>query len=422
MWRGMPKRGMPGDGANLVIDSNGDESKNARGPARHARRRVGGALAVVGIAAISLAACSSNNSGSGTTATTAPQSQTTATTAAGASLSGLEAKAPTSSVSLQETGSSLLYPLFNLWVQAAKSKFPSISVTTASTGSGTGVSSAATGTVQIGASDAYLSSTQVTQYPGIMNIPLAISSQFVAYNVPNLTGHLKLSGMVLSQIYQGKITNWNASQIASLNPGVTLPNLPIVTVHRSDSSGDTFLFTSFLSDADPSGWGAKYSYNTSDIFPSIPGAEGADKNSGMLSTCEATKGCIAYIGVSYLSKALSGGLGEAELQNKSGNFELPTPSAISAEADSFTSATPASGTISMIFGSVSDGYPIVNYEYAIVLQKQSSSQDAAAIQALLAWVIDPSGGSANSFLSQVGFVPLPSQVVNIAVNQLSKIS
>jgi phosphate transport system substrate-binding protein len=119
-----------------------------------------------------------------------------------------------------------------------------------------------------------------------MNIPLAISSQFIAYNVPNVSGHLKLTGMLLSQIYQGKITNWNDSQIASINPGVSLPNLPIVTVHRSDSSGDTFLFTSFLSDTDPSGWGAKYSYNTSISFPAIPSAEGAEKNSGMLATCE----------------------------------------------------------------------------------------------------------------------------------------
>jgi phosphate transport system substrate-binding protein len=418
MWTGLP-----------VVDSDGHESKDlhstpppARRARRRARRRSGAALALACVAAVCLAACSSNNSSTNTTATTAPESQTTATTAAAASLSSLEAKAPTSSVSLDETGSSLLYPLFNLWVTGAKAKFPNISVTTASTGSGTGVSSAATGAVQIGASDAYLSPTQVTQYPGIMNIPLAISSQFVAYNVPNLSGHLKLSGMVLSQIYQGKITNWDDSAIAALNPGTSLPNLPIVTVHRSDSSGDTFLFTSFLSDADPSGWGAKYSYSTSDVFPSITGAEGAAKNSGMLATCQSTKGCIAYIGISYLQKSLSADLGEAQLQNKEGNFELPTSAAITSEADGFTDKTPSTGTISMIYGSATDGYPIVNYEYAIVLQHQSSSDDAAAIQALLAWAIDPAGGNANSFLSQVNFVALPTQIVNIAANQLNKIS
>ena len=89
----------------------------------------------------------------------------------------------------------------------------------------------------------------------LKNIPLAISAQIVAYNVPGVTAHLKLSGKVLSAIYQGQITKWNASQIASLNPGVTLPDTPIVTLHRSDSSGDTFLFTTYLSKTDPSGLG-----------------------------------------------------------------------------------------------------------------------------------------------------------------------
>jgi phosphate transport system substrate-binding protein len=391
----------------------------AQSPRARSRRIT--TFAVLGAAAITLAACSSTPS-SATTSSAGNTSQTTATTSAGASLSSLQAKAPTSSVSLLETGSSLLYPLFNLWVSGAKQKFPNITVSTASTGSGTGVSAAATGTVQIGASDAYLSPTEVTKYSGLMNIPVAISSQFIAYNVPDVSGHLKLTGALLSSIYQGQVTNWDASQIKTLNPGVTLPNLPIVTVHRSDSSGDTFLFTSFLSDTDPSGWGSKYSYSTSIQFPDAPGAEGAEKNSGMLSTCEATKGCVAYIGISYLTKALAAGLGEAELQNKSGSFELPTATSISAEASGYASLTPSTGTISMIYGPAADGYPIVNYEYAIVQSHQSSSQDAAAVQAFLAWAIDPTAGNATSYLNQVDFVPLPSQVVNIAVNQLSKIS
>jgi phosphate transport system substrate-binding protein len=387
---------------------------------RRATRRPVFVVVFAAAAAVTLAACSSSPSSTATTA--GNTQQTTATTGAGASLSSLEAKAPSSSVSLQETGSSLLYPLFNLWLPGAKQKFPNISVTTASTGSGTGFSAAATGTVQIGASDAYLSNTQRSQYSGIMNVPLAISSQFIAYNLPNMSGHVKLTGKLLSAIYQGQITKWNDSQIEAVNPGVMLPDIPIVTVHRSDSSGDTFLFTSFLSDTDPTGWGQKYSYSTSIQFPNAPGAEGAEKNSGMLSTCEATKGCIAYIGVSYLKKALQAGLGEAELQNKSGNYELPTQTAISAEAQGFASETPANGTISMIYGPATDGYPIVNYEYAIVQSHQSSSSTAGAIQAFLAWAVDPAGGNSPTYLDQVNFVALPQQVRNIALNELNKIS
>jgi phosphate transport system substrate-binding protein len=133
-----------------------------------------------------------------------------------------------------ETGSTLLYPLFNLWAGGYNTKYPSVTIQTAGTGSGTGISEAETRTIDTGASDAYLSPSVVSANPNLRNIPLAISAQIVAYNVPGVLSHLKLSGKVLSAIYQGQITKWNASQIASLNPGVTLPATPIVTLHRSD--------------------------------------------------------------------------------------------------------------------------------------------------------------------------------------------
>ena len=129
---------------------------------------------------------------------------------------------------------------------------------------------------------------------------------------------------MLSAIYQGQITKWNASQIASLNPGVTLPSIPIVTLHRSDSSGDTFLFTQYLSKTDPSGWGAKIGFNTTVPWPAAPGALGETGNSGMVSGCKATPGCIAYVGISYLTQALQAGLGYAQLQNAKGQYEVPT--------------------------------------------------------------------------------------------------
>jgi phosphate transport system substrate-binding protein len=135
-----------------------------------------------------------------------------------------------------ETGSTLLYPLFNLWVGGYNTTYPSVTVQTAGTGSGTGISDAENGTIDIGASDAYLAPSVTAASPDLKNIPLAISSQIVAYNVPGVLSHLKLTGKVLSAIYQGTITKWNASQIASLNPGVTLPSIPIVTLHRSTAA------------------------------------------------------------------------------------------------------------------------------------------------------------------------------------------
>ena len=115
------------------------------------------------------------------------------------------------------------------------------------TGSGTGISSAITGTVVIGASDAYMPYSDAQKYPYVENIPIMISYQYIAYNIPGVSATLNLNGNVIAGIYMGTITNWDSPAIAALNPGVTLPNHTIIPVHRSDGSGDTFMFTSFLS-------------------------------------------------------------------------------------------------------------------------------------------------------------------------------
>ena len=323
---------------------------------------------------------------------------------------------------VSETGSTLLYPLFNLWAGGYSEKYSSTTIQTAGTGSGTGISEAENGTIDIGASDAYLSPTVASANPSLKNIPLAISSQVVAYNVPGVTQHLKLSGKVLSEIYQGQITTWNDAAIASANPGVTLPATPIVTLHRSDSSGDTFLFTTYLSKADPSGWGAKIGYNTTVPWPSAPGALGETGNSGMVSGCKATVGCVAYIGISYLTQVLQGGMNYASLQNGAKQYELPTQKAIATQAAGYVKKTPASGTISLIYGNIKGGYPIVNYEYAIVNAKQSSSSTAKNIRSVLEWAINTKYGANSSYLTQVNFQPLPSKVTAQSIKQVLGIS
>jgi phosphate transport system substrate-binding protein len=324
--------------------------------------------------------------------------------------------------SLIETGSTLLYPLFNLWVPGYNQTYPGVTIQTGGTGSGTGISDATNGTADIGASDAYLAPSNVSASPGLKNIPLAISSQLVTYNIPGVTAHLKLSGSVLSQIYQGKITNWNNSAITGLNSGVTLPNLPIVTLHRADSSGDTFLFTQFLSKTDPSGWGATVAFNTTVQWPNAPGALGETGNSGMVTGCKATPGCVAYVGISYQTQALQAGLGYASLENAKSQFVAPTAASIAAEAAAFTKKTPASGTISLIYGPAKDGYPIVNYEYAIVETHQASTSKAKAIRSLLEWAINVKDGNAASYLNQVDFQPLPSAIYKGSLKQILTIS
>jgi phosphate transport system substrate-binding protein len=329
---------------------------------------------------------------------------------------------PSGSVGISEEGSTLLLPLFELWSTAYHQQHPSVSLVPGGGGSGKGITDAASGVVDIGASDAYLSSSQLSEFPGMKNIALAISAQMINYNIPFFRGHIKLSGQVISAIYQGKITVWNDPAITALNPGLAIPADKIVALHRSDSSGDTFIFSSYLSAADPSGWGASIGYGTSISFPSISNSLGESGNAGMLTGCQATPGCIAYIGISYESKVAAAGLGLAELENASNNYELPTPATILAESQALAAKTPPSETLSMIDDSAPDGYPIVNYEYGIIPAKESSTQVAQAVQAFLYWAVDPNKGSSATFLDQVNFQPLPPTVRALSQEQIAKIT
>jgi phosphate transport system substrate-binding protein len=325
------------------------------------------------------------------------------------------------SETLSESGSTLLHPLMGAWATAYQRLYSNVSFRTASTGSGKGVDQASAGTVDIGASDAYLSSGQLVTNPTLLNIPLAIAAQQVNYYLPGLPAgvHLKLDGSVLAQMYDGQITTWNATAIRKLNPGVALPGTTVVPLHRSGVSGDTFLFTSYLSTHDSS-WNAAFGYGTSVAWPAVPGALAENNNATMVSGCRATVGCVAYIGISYLNAANQAGLGLAQLANTLGQYELPTPATISTAVASFVSSTPPNETISMVDGPASGGYPIVNYEYAIVSTRQHSTTTARDIKAFLHWAITT--GNYPGFLGPVQFQPLPGPVVALCDAQIAKIS
>jgi len=323
-------------------------------------------------------------------------------------------------VALVETGSTLLFPLLSAWASVYHQQFSQVTISTAGTGSGAGIEAASDGAADIGASDAFLSSGNLVTHPDLLNIPLAISAQQVNYNVPGLRPgvHVRLNGAVLAGMFQGLIRTWNSPAIAALNPGVSLPATRVVPLHRAESSGDTFLFSSYLATNDAA-WNSAIGYGTTVAWPTVPGALAEKGNSGMVAGCKATPGCVAYVGISYLSKALSTGLGEARLANAAGQYELPTPATLTAAAASFVSLLPPNETISMINGPAPAGYPIVNYEYAIVTARQPTAAKARDVQAFLHWAITT--GNSARFLDQVRFQPLPAAVVSLADAQIEKI-
>ncbi|HLI95015.1 MAG TPA: phosphate ABC transporter substrate-binding protein PstS [Candidatus Baltobacteraceae bacterium] len=321
---------------------------------------------------------------------------------------------------LLETGSSLIYPLMNLWVPDYQKAHSGVQITTQSTGSGTGISQAISGVAQIGASDAYMSDSQMASQK-MLNIPLAISAQQVNYNLPGLNDvHLNLSGPVLAAIYSGKILYWDDAQIKAVNKQYAskLPHKAIVPIHRSDGSGDTFIFTQYLSFSTPS-WKSGPGYGTTISWPAVSNGVGAHGNPGMVQSCQNTPYCVAYIGVSFLSQTNAAHLGYAALQNRDGKFVLPTPQTISAAASALVAKTPKDQRISLIYAPGPNSYPIINYEYAIVNPAQSNAQVSAALVDFLKWTVTRGNGS--QYLGQVHFLPLPSGVKSLSLAQIGQI-
>jgi phosphate transport system substrate-binding protein len=302
--------------------------------------------------------------------------------------------------SISETGSTLLFPLFGTWQTAYSTADPSVTITSGATGSGTGIADAS---------------------EGLVNIPLAVAAVMVNYNVTGVKS-LNLNGTVLAQIYTGKITTWNDPAIAKLNPGAHLPSEKIVALHRADSSGSTFLFTSYLNAQDPSAWPSS-DMGTTITWPSTPGALAETGSGGMVTGCGSTKGCIAYIGISYLAKTTAAGLGEASVANKAGKYTQATTAAIDAALASFPPA-PSSGATAgaepLINTSAPTGYAIINYEYGIVKKTQPSAAEASAIKKFLNFILTTGDSTKN--LATVGFQPLPSSTLSTAQSLVSSIS
>jgi phosphate transport system substrate-binding protein len=387
-----------------------------------------GTTATVSTTAVSSVTNTVTSSVTSSVTNTVTSSITNTVTSTASSTVSISLTSTLPSETILETGSSLLYPLFNLWAPAFNAQYSTVKITPASSGSGTGQSSAETGTVQIGGSDPYLTNAIQLTYPYILNIPVAVSAQQVDYNVPGLAAsiHLNFTGQVLAAIYNGSITTWNNAQIKALQSAsvaASLPSTTIIPVVRSDSSGDTSLFTYFLSQTNP-GWSATIGYGNTVNWPKVNGEQSGTGNGGMVTTCEQYSGCISYIGVSYLVSATTGtpALGYAYLANKAGNFVNISKVNIQSAVNAVAPSTPADERISLEYAAGATSYPIVNFEYAMVSRNQNVTGMALTLRTLLEWAISPQYGNSATYLNQVNFVPLPASVVQLDLAQINEIT
>jgi phosphate transport system substrate-binding protein len=336
------------------------------------------------------------------------------------SVASMAAATDASDIQIRESGSTLIYPLFTTWIAAYARAHPHVHITGAATGSEAGVSQVIAKQVEIGTSDAYLSDNQVKQNPQLIDVPLAIAAQTVNYNVPGLNDtHLKLDGPTLAAIYAGGVSQWDAPEIAALNPGVTLPHQAISPIHRAEGSGDTFIFTQFLTFSTPS-WENDKGYGTTMAWPAVAGSIAATGNAGMVQAIAATPYSLGYVGISFSDDVTRAKLGTAALKSSAGEFVLPTAGTITTGAASLGPRTPADERLSLVFAPAHDAYPLVNYEYAVVSTHQPDAASAKALRQFLSWAIVPSETKA-ALLDTVHFIPLPPHTWELSQFQIQSI-
>jgi phosphate ABC transporter phosphate-binding protein len=304
-------------------------------------------------------------------------------------------------------GSTLVAPLLSQW-QPEYNKQAGVTVAYSAIGSGGGIAQITARTVDFGASDAPLSEDQSKEANGVVQIPWALAATTVAYNVPGVPSELKLSGPLLAEIFLGKVTTWDDPKIAASNPNVTLPALKIVPVHRSDSSGDTYAFTNYLSHVSPE-WKASVGTSTEVAFPGGIGGKG---NSGVGGAIASTPGAIGYIAISYV---LANKLDFALIANAAGNYPVPDVASIEAAAKTLKSV-PSDNEVSIVDppASAPGAYPISTFTYALVPLK---SPKAATLKAFLKWAIT----AGQKFGPKLDFAPLPAEILSADETTIARI-
>ena len=208
----------------------------------------------------------------------------------------------------------------------------------------------------------------------MLHIPIASGADVVSYNLPGLTDTLKMTPDVIAAIFMGKIKTWNDKAIENINPGVKIPALPILVVHRSDGSGTTYIWTDYLSKISDE-WKTKVGKGGAVNWPAGIGSKG---NEGVAGTVKQTPGGIGYIELAY---AIQNNISIASIKNKSGNFIYPSLTSITAAGNI---ELPADAKVSITNTDAPDGYPISSFTWAIIYKEQNySNRNLARAQNLV---------------------------------------
>lgn len=317
----------------------------------------------------------------------------------------LSASASFAAEMLNGAGATFPYPLYSKWFYSFQ-KETGTRINYQSIGSGGGISQVKAGTVDFGASDAPLKGSELRE-ANLFQFPMVAGSVAIIYNIPGVQKGLKLSSQNIANIYLGKITKWSDAAIAKDNPGVKLPSIPVIPVHRSDGSGTTNLFTWFLEDVSTR-WKLEVG---SGKAVNWPGGIGAKGNEGVAGMVRQTAGAVGYVEIAY---AVQNKIAYAMVGNKDGNFVFPSDK--TGQAAAASAKVPSDYYTRFTYGSGKDSYPISGFTYLLVPKKLDKGK-AASFVSFVKWAYDKGDKDA----SNLDYVPLPSGLKDRVKADLGKV-
>jgi phosphate transport system substrate-binding protein len=321
---------------------------------------------------------------------------------------------PSGDVKLLGAGATFPAPLYDVWFEEYNKLYSNIQFDYQAIGSGGGIKAITEETVDFGASDAAMKDEEIAALPAdctIMHIPTALGAVVVIYNVPGVTD-LQLTPEIVAGMFLGTITTWDDPAIAAANPGVTLPSTPITVVHRSDGSGTTNAFTTYLDTVSPD-WHTKVGAGKEVNWPVGIGAQG---NDGVAGGVAQNEGAVGYVELNYAEQA---GLSSAKIKNADGDFVAGSTAGVTAAAEAAADQFPADfRQAPIINGAGPDTYPIASYTYLLVCQAQKDQNKGAALVSFMAWALTE--GQSNE--GDLGYAPLPAPIQEKALNALHEIT
>jgi phosphate transport system substrate-binding protein len=306
-----------------------------------------------------------------------------------------------SAADMTGAGATFPYPIYAKWAEMYK-KASGNGLNYQSVGSGAGIKQIKAKTVDFGASDMPLSAAELTE-AGLFQFPAIMGGVVTIVNLPGITpGQMKLTGPVVADIYLGKITKWNAPEIAALNPGVKLPDDEITVVHRADSSGTSFLFTDFLSKTNPD-FKAKIGSGTAVKWATGVGGKG---NEGVAANVQRIKGSIGYVEWAYAKKNK---MAHTQLKNKDGVFLQPDDDAFKAAAAGAEWTKTPGFAIVLTDAAGKASWPITGVSYILMHKSQADGAKGKEVLKFFDWSFK--NGSAAA--AELDYVPMPESVTKL---------